>query len=98
MVSSLTAMQPMHDGAFSRYPAQKAFIDLVPEFGTRFTLFIDTDEEFDWHKPFSRTHYTVKSLKGLTEGRGYLNRAGVMPVHMVAYPGLDRKRTRVNSS
>src|SRR3546814_1680453 len=55
MVSSLTAMQPMHDGAFSRYPDQKDFIDLAPEFGTRFTLFIDTEEEFDWHKPFSRT-------------------------------------------
>src|SRR3546814_3345030 len=72
MVSSLTAMQPMHDGAFSRYPDQKDFIDLAPEFGTRFTLFIDTEEEFDWHKPFSRTGYTVQSLKGLTEGQGYL--------------------------
>src|SRR3546814_17848668 len=85
MVSSLTAMQPMHDGAFSRYPDQKDFIDPAPEFGTRFTLFIDTEEEFDWHKPFSRTGYTVQSLKGLTEGQGYLNRAGVRPVHMVEY-------------
>src|SRR3546814_8363 len=89
MVSSLTAMQPMHDGAFSRYPDQKDFIDLAPEFGTRFTLFIDTEEEFDWHKPFSRTGYTVQSLKGLTEGQGYLNRAGVRPVHMVDYPVLE---------
>src|SRR3546814_5001762 len=82
-------MQPMHDGAFSRYPDQKDFIDLAPEFGTRFTLFIDTEEEFDWHKPFSRTGYTVQSLKGLTEGQGYLNRAGVRPVHMVDYPVLE---------
>ncbi|HEY9579828.1 MAG TPA: polysaccharide deacetylase family protein [Rhizorhapis sp.] len=79
----------MHDGAFSRYPDQKDFIDLAPEFGTRFTLFIDTEEEFDWHKPFSRTGYTVQSLKGLTEGQGYLNRAGVRPVHMVDYPVLE---------
>src|SRR3546814_16984219 len=89
MVSSLTAMQPMHDGAFSRYPDQKDFIDLAPEFGTRFTLFIDTEEDFDWHKPFSRTGYTVQSLKGLTEGQGYRNRAGVRQVHMVDYPVLE---------
>lgn len=77
------------DGAFSRYPDKRDFIDLAPEFGTRFTLFIDTEEEFDWHKPFSRTGYSVNSLKGLAEGQAYLNRAGVRPVHMVDYPILE---------
>src|SRR3546814_16034986 len=91
MVSSLTAMQPMHDGAFSRYPDQKDFIDLAPEFGTRLTLFIDTEAEFDWHKPFSRTGYTVQSLKGLTEGQGSLTSAGLRPVQMVDYTGLHRE-------
>src|SRR3546814_17178073 len=89
MVSSLTAMQPMHDGPLSRYPDQTDLIDLAPEFGTRFTLFIDTEEEFDWHKPFSRTGYTVQSLQGLPAGQGYLNRHGVRPDHMVDSPGLQ---------
>lgn len=77
------------DGAFSRYPDHRDLIDLVPEFGTRFTLFIDTEEEFDWHKPFSRTGHSVNSLKGLAQGQTYLNRAGIRPVHMVDYPILE---------
>ena len=77
------------DGAFSRYPQARDMIDLAPEFGTRFTLFIDTEEEFDWHRPFSRTGHSVNSLKGLAEGQAFLNRAGIRPVHMVDYPILE---------
>ncbi|MCF8708617.1 polysaccharide deacetylase family protein [Rhizorhapis sp. SPR117] len=78
-----------HDGAFNRYPDQRDVIALAPEFGVRFTLFIDTEEEFDWGKPFSRTDHTVNSLRGLAEGQSYLTRSGVRPVHMVDYPILE---------
>ncbi|MBB4642216.1 polysaccharide deacetylase family protein [Rhizorhapis suberifaciens] len=77
------------DGAFSQYPAPEDMIVLKPEFGIRFTLFIDTEEEFDWHQPFSRTGHSVDSLKGLAEGQAFLNGAGIRPVHMVDYPILE---------
>ena len=67
------------DGAFSRDPDARDVIDLAPEFGTRFTLFIDTEEEFDWHQPFSRTGHSVNSLKGLAKGQAYLSCAGIRP-------------------
>lgn len=77
------------DGSFSRHPAPEDMIALKPDFGIRFTLFIDTEEEFDWHKPFSRTGHSVQSLKGLATGQAFLNRAGIKPVHMVDYPVLE---------
>ena len=77
------------EGAFSRHPAADDLIELAPEFGTRFTLFIDTEEEFDWLKPFSRTGHSVNSLKGLAEGQAFLNRAGIRPLHLVDYPILE---------
>lgn len=77
------------DGSFGRHPAPEDMIALKPEFGIRFTLFIDTEEEFDWHKPFSRTGHSVESLKGLATGQAFLNRAGIKPVHMVDYPILE---------
>lgn len=78
-----------HDGALGRTPAAHDFIDLAPEFGWRFTLFIDTEEEFDWSKPFSRTDHSVSSLKGLAEGQDFFGRAGVRPVYMTDYLLLE---------
>lgn len=78
-----------HDGAFHHHPAQSDFIDLAPEFGRRFMLFVDTEEEFDWDKPFSRTGHGVNSLKGLAEGQQYFAQAGVQPVYVVDYPILE---------
>ena len=87
--SQIQARLPAEDGAFSRQPAAEDLIELAPEFGTRFTLFIDTEEEFDWHKPFSRTGHGVNSLKGLAEGQAFLNQAGIKPLHLVDYPVLE---------
>lgn len=78
-----------HDGGFFQTPDICDFVTLDPAFGTRFTLFIDTEEEFDWAGPFSRTDHSVSSLKGLAEGQVYLNAAGIRPVHMTDYPVLE---------
>ncbi len=63
--------------------------DLVhwPEdFGRRYTLFIDTEEEFDWSRPFSRDSHGVTALAALPEAHRRLAEAGAAPALFVDHP------------
>lgn len=78
-----------HDGNLLLAPAQEDMIALDPAFGTRFMLFVDTEEEFDWNAPFSRTGHGVTALKGMARGQAYFASAGVRPVYVTDYPVVD---------
>lgn len=72
-----------------RSPAADDMIALDPAFGTRFMLFVDTEEEFDWSAPFSRSGHAVTALAGMARGQAYFAAAGVKPVFVTDYPVLD---------
>lgn len=55
-------------------------------FGTRFTLFIDTEEEFDWAAPFSRTDHGTTAAAAIPSAHRRFAAAGVLPTYMVDYP------------
>jgi hypothetical protein len=78
-----------HDGNLLAAPLPKDRITLDPAFGTRFMLFVDTEEEFDWNAPFSRTGYGVTALSGMAKGQSYFAAAGVNPVYVTDYPVVD---------
>jgi hypothetical protein len=78
-----------HDGGLLRAPAAEDMIALDPAFGTRFMLFVDTEEEFDWSAPFSRTGHGVTALKGMQHGQAWFAGAGVKPVYVTDYPIVD---------
>lgn len=78
-----------HDGAFHRRPARRDFVEFAPEFGRRFMLFVDTEEEFDWNAPLSRTGHRVSSMKGLAQGQSWFAGAGVRPIYVIDYPVLE---------
>ena len=80
---------PHHDGGLLHAPAPEDSIVLDPAFGTRFMLFVDTEEEFDWSAPFSRTGHTVTALAGMARGQAYFAAAGVKPVYVTDYPVID---------
>jgi hypothetical protein len=50
-----------------RVPAPDAdsLIDWPADFGTRFTLFVDTEEEFDWRAPLSRDSRSVTAIAAM---------------------------------
>ena len=75
-----------HDGNLLRLPAPEDMIALDPGLGTRFMLFVDTEEEFDWNAPFSRTGHRVTALAGMARGQAYFAAAGVKPVYVADYP------------
>ena len=58
-----------HDGSLLRRPLAQDMVTLAPDFGTRFMLFVDTEEEFDWSAPFSRHGHGVTALDGMARGQ-----------------------------
>lgn len=80
---------PIHDGNLLSAPSPDDMIALDPGFGTRFMLFVDTEEEFDWNAPFSRSGHGVTALEGMARGQRYFTQAGVRPVYVTDYPVVD---------
>ncbi|MFZ2996200.1 polysaccharide deacetylase family protein [Sphingobium sp.] len=79
----------VHDGNLLAAPLASDMIALDPAFGTRFMLFVDTEEEFDWNAPFSRTGHGVTALPGMARGQAYFAQAGVKPVYVTDYPVIE---------
>lgn len=82
-------MAQLHDGNLLRPPLAQDLIALDPAFGTRFILFVDTEEEFDWEAPFDRASNRVTALAGMARGQAYFAAAGVKPIYVTDYPVID---------
>ncbi|SCW84793.1 hypothetical protein SAMN02927924_03332 [Sphingobium faniae] len=78
-----------HDGNLLIPPRPEDRISFDPDFGTRFMLFVDTEEEFDWDAPFSRTGHSVSVWNGMARGQAYFAAAGIRPVYVTDYPVID---------
>lgn len=78
-----------HDGNLLQAPLPADRITLDPAFGTRFILFVDTEEEFDWDAPFARTGHGVTALAGMARGQAFFAGAGVKPIYVTDYPVVD---------
>ena len=52
----------------------------------RFVLTVDTEEEFDWNKPFSRDGHGTTHLKEVPRFQAMCDDAGIKPVYLVDYP------------
>ncbi len=55
-------------------------------FGTRFCLSVDTEEEFEWGGPFSRTAHQVTAVPALAEGQRFFSAAAVRPIYFADTP------------
>ena len=72
--------------------ASKSDFDLVdcPALGgPRFVLTVDTEEEFDWTKPFSRTGYGTDHLKSIPRFQALCAESSVTPCYLVDYPIIE---------
>jgi hypothetical protein len=61
-------------------------------FGTRFVVFVDTEEEFDWRAPRSRDSVSTNTIRHLPEFQEVMIAHGVKPVYMIDYPVADNER------
>lgn len=56
------------------------------EFGTRFTVFVDTEEEFDWSQPLRRENRATQAMRALPEVHRLFAAHGVPATYMVDHP------------
>ncbi|HEX8307247.1 MAG TPA: polysaccharide deacetylase family protein [Allosphingosinicella sp.] len=73
-------------GRLDRPPAEAAYIALPESFGRRFTVFCDTEEEFDWARPRSRDNRSTTHMAAMPDLQERFRRRGVQCVHLVDHP------------
>lgn len=74
------------EGRLDQPPAPDRYIDLPASFGRRFTIFVDTEEEFDWSKPHSRAAHSTRTAESLPHIHRRLVAAGAKPVYLIDHP------------
>lgn len=70
-------------------PHANARIALSPDFGRRFAIFADAEEQFDWNGPFRRDAVATSAMLALPEANARLVSAGCIPTYMVDWPIID---------
>ncbi|HEX8450244.1 MAG TPA: WalW protein, partial [Allosphingosinicella sp.] len=73
-------------GRLDRPPPEADYIALPASFGRRFTVFCDTEEEFDWGKPRSRDNRSTTHMAAMPDLQERFRRRGVKCVHLVDHP------------
>lgn len=67
-------------------PARDAAVAWPDDFGTRFTVFVDTEEEFDWSQPLRRENRATEAMRALPEVHALFAGHGVPATYMVDHP------------
>lgn len=84
-------MPPPHGVTSYRVPAPDpaASVAWPSDWRTRFTVFVDTEEEFDWQAPLSRDSRATTAVAAIPAARDYFAKAGVPLNFMVDHPIVD---------
>ena len=72
-----------------RPPPAGAQAPLPAEFGRRFAIFADAEEEFDWARPFDRSATAVTAIAALPAANRRLRERGIVPTYLVDYAVVD---------
>jgi hypothetical protein len=73
-------------GRLDRPPAPDSYLVLPESFGRRFTVFCDTEEEFDWSRPRSRDNRATTHMRAMPDLQERFRARGVKCVHLVDHP------------
>lgn len=67
-------------------PAADALLDWPEAFGRRFSVFVDTEEEFDWGRPFSRDARATSHVRALPGAHAWFASRGVPLTYLIDHP------------
>lgn len=67
-------------------PSEDSHISLPPDSPPRLMVVIDTEEEFDWRKPFSSDETGVTAMRCQHRAQTILDRFGLVPTYVIDYP------------
>lgn len=79
-------------GARVPAPAPGTLIDWPAAFGTRFTLFVDTEEEFDWAAPLSRDAHGTTAATALAEAGRWFGTREIPVTYLADWPIVQDAR------
>ncbi len=78
---------PAPDGGYRvAAPASDAHIAWPDDFGPRFAVFVDTEEEFDWTQPLARENRATTAMAALPELHALFADHGVPATYMIDHP------------
>lgn len=72
-------------------PAGQKVAQLPADFGRRFLVFVDTEEEFDWGGPFRRTASTT-TAEAIPAQHARFAAAGIKPTYLATWPIINDAR------
>ncbi|WP_438725815.1 polysaccharide deacetylase family protein [Parasphingorhabdus sp. DH2-15] len=81
----------MSFSALNLPPKRPEWFSFPDSFGQRFIVTVDTEEDFDWNKPISRTGYGLDSLERLDRFQQFCEGHGVIPIYLVDYPVITHE-------
>lgn len=67
-------------------PEPSEFVTFKRDFGQRFIVTVDTEEEFDWDAPLDRTSHGLDHVPALRKFQQFCEGFDVAPVYLVDYP------------
>ncbi|MCW3849203.1 WalW protein [Sphingomonas sp. LB-2] len=67
-------------------PDPASYIQWPADFGTRFTVFVDTEEEFDWREPLRRDARSVTATAAIPAAHRRFAERGVALTYLVDHP------------
>lgn len=73
-------------GSITDLPDKTDFARFREDFGQRFLLTVDTEEEFNWNAPFQRIGHRLDHVARLAKFQQFCEGMGVTPVYLVDYP------------
>ncbi|PNU05127.1 polysaccharide deacetylase family protein [Novosphingobium guangzhouense] len=70
-------------------PGKQAYAQFRPDFGQRFIVTVDTEEEFDWSAPLDRDAHSVVTIPALRKFQQFCESFGVIPSYLIDWPVAD---------
>lgn len=67
-------------------PGKDAIAAFRKDFGQRFIVTVDTEEEFDWNAPLDREKHSVVTVPALRKFQQFCEGFGVVPTYLIDYP------------
>ncbi len=67
-------------------PSPRQQVQFKDGFGQRAVLTVDTEEEFDWQRDFSRQGHTLEHLPRLAKFQQFCGTIGVKPIYLLDWP------------
>lgn len=71
---------------FLNRPEKSDFAAFAHDFGQRFIVTVDTEEEFDWTAPLTREKHSVVTIPALRKFQQFCEGFGVVPSYLMDYP------------